>query len=316
MKEDLLSIVVPLFNEEENIPVLYQEIKQVMAESNYAYELILVNDGSTDGSLERMRESALKDSALKVISLSRNFGQTAALVSGIDYASGEIVVLMDGDLQNDPGDIPSLIQKINQGYDVASGWRKKRKDAFWTKVLPSLLANKSISFFSGVHLHDYGCTLKAYRTKILKDIRLYGEMHRFIPIYASWIGAKITEIPVNHRPRTRGKSKYTPGKSLKVILDLVIIKFIGSYRTKPIYVFGGSGIVSMFLSFICVGILIYNKLIHGISMIQSPFLILSALLVMVGVQCILMGILAEMQIRTYFESSRRRIYYIKETINI
>ena len=316
MKDDLISVIIPIFNEESNIDKLYCEVKVVLDSVSENYEIIFINDGSLDKSLEILRGLANTDKSLKIVSLARNFGQTAALVCGINNSFGKIVVLMDGDLQNDPKDIPLLINKIKEGNDVVSGWRKKRKDAFFSRKLPSFFANRFISLLSGVHLRDYGCTLKAYNSDILKDIKLYGEMHRFIPIYASWVGAKICEIPVNHRPRIHGKSKYNIGKAVKVILDLVTIKFLGSYGTRPIYIFGGSGIISIGLSFICVVALIYNKLVLGISMIQSPLLLLSALLVIIGVQSVLMGLLAEMEIRTYFESLDKHIYYIKEKINL
>lgn len=316
-KEELsITVVIPIFNEEGNIVKLYQELKAVFSGLNTDYELIFVNDGSVDGSLEVLKNLASKERLLRIISLSRNFGQTAALACGIDNASGKIIVLMDGDLQNDPKDIPLMIIKIQEGYDLVSGWRKKRRDSFFGRVAPSFFANKLISLLSGVHLHDYGCTLKAYRADVLKDIKLYGEMHRFIPIYAAWIGVKITEVAVNHRLRIYGRSKYNLGRSLKVILDLLTIKFMAHFRTKPIYVFGGSGIISILFSLVCVIMLIYNKLVLGISMIQSPFLILSALLVIIGVQSILMGLLAEMQMRTYFESLGKPTYYVKEKINI
>ena len=318
MQKEMLSIsvIIPVFNEEKNIIPLYQEIKSVLDGEHMDYEIIFIDDGSRDKSLEILLEYARKDKLLKIISFSRNFGQTAALVSGMDNAKGKIIVFMDGDLQNDPKDIPLLVKKIQDGYDVVSGWRKQRKDAFLNRRLPSLFANRLISLLSGVRLHDYGCTLKAYRSSILKGIKLYGEMHRFIPIYTSWVGAKIIEIPVNHRPRIYGKSKYNLLRTLKVTLDLVTIKFLASYETKPIYIFGGSGIISVLLSFVCLTMLIYNKFVHGISMIQSPLLLLSAILVVIGIQVTLMGLLAEMQIRTYFESLNKPIYIIKEKLNL
>ncbi len=311
-----ISIIIPIFNEESNIDELYKEIKQVIEREKLTYEIIFVNDGSLDKSLDMLKHISSNDGSVKVISFSRNFGQTAALVCGIDFAEGEIVLFMDGDLQNDPNDIPKLLLKINEGFDVVSGWRKDRKDAFFNRRLPSILANKLISIIGGVHLNDYGCTLKAYRASVLKDIKLYGEMHRFIPIYASWVGARIAEIPVNHRPRIHGKSKYNIWRTLKVILDLITIKFLASYGSKPIYIFGGIGLISFLLSFMSTAMLIYNKVIKGISMIQSPLLIISAVLLMVGVQFILMGLLAEMQIRTYFESLKKPSYFIKEKINL
>ncbi|MBI4335628.1 MAG: glycosyltransferase family 2 protein [Candidatus Omnitrophica bacterium] len=311
-----VSVIIPIFNEEKNVPQLYRELKSALNGLSTTHEIIMVNDGSADKSREILKDLSERDRTLKVLSLSRNFGQTAALVCGIHYARGEVSIFMDGDLQNDPKDIPLLIKKIEEGYDVVSGWRRHRKDALLTRRLPSLFANKIISLLSGVRLRDYGCTLKAYRTEILKDIRLYGEMHRFIPIYLSWVGAKIAEIPVNHRPRVHGRSKYNMWRSLKVILDLVTIKFLGSYSTRPIYIFGGSGMAAFFLSLISIAMLMYNKFVRGISMIQSPLLLLSALLVIIGFQSILMGLLAEMQVRTYFEASNRPIYYVREKINL
>ncbi|MFH1478539.1 MAG: glycosyltransferase family 2 protein [Candidatus Omnitrophota bacterium] len=316
MNKDLLSIIIPVYNEEKNIPVLYKELKEVLGPLDRDYEVIFVNDGSSDGSLRSLKDIASGDQKIKVLSFSRNFGQTAALVCGINSAKGETVVLMDADLQNDPLDIPKLIDKLNEGYDVVSGWRKDRKDTFLTRILPSVIANRIISCLSGVRLHDYGCTLKAYKKDVLKDMKLYGEMHRFIPIYASWLGAKIIELEVNHRPRKHGKSKYNLYRSLKVVLDLVTVKFIANYRTKPIYIFGGAGVILIGLSFLCVFMLIYNKLANDISMIQSPFLILSSLLVIVGAQSILMGLLAEIETRTYYESLNKPIYTVKEKINI
>ena len=315
-KVTLLSIILPVLNEEKNILEIYRELKEVLDTLEKTYEIIFVDDGSTDRSFEVIKVLAHDDPSVKVIALSKNFGQTAALVSGIDNARGEITILMDADLQNDPRDIPRLLQKIEEGYDVVSGWRKNRKYNLFTRTIPSFFANSLISLLSGVRLHDYGCTLKAYRSKIIKGLKLYGEMHRFIPIYASWVGAKIAEIVVNHRPRGYGKSKYSLWRVPKVLLDLATIKFIAHYRTKPIYIFGGSGIISILLSIICVIILLYNKFVKGISMIQSPLLILSALLIIIGVQSILMGLIAEMQMRTYFESLGKPTYHIREKINI
>ena len=315
-KVTLLSIILPVLNEEKNILEIYRELKEVLDTLEKTYEIIFVDDGSTDRSFEVIKVLAHDDPSVKVIALSKNFGQTAALVSGIDNARGEITILMDADLQNDPRDIPRLLQKIEEGYDVVSGWRKNRKYNLFTRTIPSFFANSLISLLSGVRLHDYGCTLKAYRSKIIKGLKLYGEMHRFIPIYASWVGAKIAEIVVNHRPRGYGKSKYSLWRVPKVLLDLATIKFIAHYRTKPIYIFGGSGIIFILLSIICVIILLYNKFVKGISMIQSPLLILSALLIIIGVQSILMGLIAEMQMRTYFESLGKPTYHIREKINI
>lgn len=311
-----VSVIIPVFNEEKNITPLYQEVKSVLDDLGRNYEIIFVDDGSVDKSPEILNELANRDRSLKVVVLSRNFGQTAALVSGVDCARGEVIIFMDGDLQNDPKDIPLLISKIQEGYDVVSGWRKRRKDFFLTRRLPSLLANKLISFLSKVTLHDYGCTLKAYRSTFLKDIRLYGEMHRFIPIYASWAGARITEVVVSHRQRVHGRTKYNLFRIVKVMLDLTTIKFLETYETKPIYIFGGSGIISVFLSLVCLIMLIYNKFVHGISMIQSPLLLLSAILIVIGIQVTLIGLLAELQIRNYFESLNKSTYIIKNKLNL
>jgi glycosyltransferase involved in cell wall biosynthesis len=261
-----------------------------------------------------LRQISKKDTRVKGLSLSRNFGQTAALSAGIDYSKGEIIIPMDGDLQNDPEDIPLLLKKIEEGYDVVSGWRKDRKDPFFSRRLPSILANKIISFIGGVRLHDSGCTLKAYRRDILKHIRLYGEMHRFIPIYAQWVGARVTEIPVRHLSREFGSSKYGMNRVFKVILDLMVVKFLLSYSQKPIYVFGGVGLLMILGAFVSGLYAIYLKLIKGVSFILTPLPLLCVLLLMLGFLSILMGFLAEILMRTYYESQGKPTYQIKETI--
>ena len=251
--EEMISVIIPVFNEEKNILPLYEKLTAVLKQLQQGYEVIFIDDGSTDNTLNHLRRISKDDPSVKVISFLRNYGQTAALSAGIDFSKGTIIIPMDGDLQNDPEDIPLLLQKIEEGYDVVSGWRKDRRDHFLRRRFPSIIANKIISFLGRVPLHDYGCTLKAYKRGILKNIRLYGEMHRFIPIYAKWVGARVTEIPVHHFPRTSGFSKYGMMRIFKVILDLMVVKFLLSYSQKPIYVFGGMGFFMIFagLSFWC-----------------------------------------------------------------
>jgi glycosyltransferase involved in cell wall biosynthesis len=311
---ETLSILIPVFNEEGNLSMLYEKLASALKKAGKAYEIIFVDDGSSDGSLEVLLDLRERNPNIKIISLSRNFGQTAALSAGIDFSKGDIIIPMDGDLQNDPEDILILLQKIEDGYDVVSGWRKNRKDHFFTRRLPSVIANKIISWVGGVHLHDYGCTLKAYRRDILKNIRLYGEMHRFIPIYAQWIGARVSEIPVRHFPRGSGLSKYGMGRVFKVILDLMVVKFLLSYSQKPIYVFGGMGLLMILGGFLSGGCAIYLKLFREVSFILTPLPLLCVLLLMLGFLSILMGFLAEILTRTYYESQGKPTYQIKETI--
>ena len=312
--EETLSILIPIFNEEESISLLYDRLITALKKAGRPYEVIFIDDGSSDSSLEILLDISKKNPNVKVISFSRNFGQTAALSAGIDFSSGEILIPMDGDLQNDPEDILSLLQKIEEGYDVVSGWRKTRKDPFFTRRFPSMVANKIISSIGGVRLHDYGCMLKAYKRDILKNIRLYGEMHRFIPLYAYWIGARVCEIPVNHFPRRSGSSKYGLSRIFKVVLDLMVVKFLLSYSQKPIYVFGGMGLLMMLGAILSGGFAIYLKIFKGISFILTPLPLLSVLLLMLGFLSILMGFLAEILTRTYYESQRKPTYQIRETI--
>jgi len=312
--KDTLSILIPVFNEEENISLLYDRLITALKKTGRAYEIIFIDDGSSDGSLETLLEISKKDPSVKIVSFSRNFGQTAALSAGIDSSRGDIIVPMDGDLQNDPEDILSLLKKIEEGYDVVSGWRKNRKDSFFTRRVPSMIANKMISVIGGVRLHDYGCTLKAYKRDVLKNIRLYGEMHRFIPIYAQWIGARVSEIPVNHFPRRSGSSKYGMSRVFKVILDLMVVKFLLSYSQKPIYIFGGMGLLMMLGALLSGGWAIYLKLFKKVSFILTPLPLLCVLLLVLGFLSILMGFLAEILTRTYYESQRKPTYQIKETI--
>jgi len=311
---ETLSILIPIYNEEGNLFLLYEKLVAALKKVGRPYEVIFVDDGSSDGSLDILLDLREKNPNVKIISFSRNFGQTAALSAGIDLSKGDIIIPMDGDLQNDPEDILTLLQKIEEGYDVVSGWRKGRKDPFLNRRLPSMIANKLISWIGGVHLHDYGCTLKAYRKDILKNIRLYGEMHRFIPIYAQWIGARVSEIPVRHFPRGSGASNYGMSRVFKVILDLMVVKFLLSYSQKPIYVFGGMGLLMILGGFISGGLAIYLKLFEGVSFILTPLPLLCVLLLVLGFLSILMGFLAEILTRTYYESQGKPTYQIKETI--
>ena len=312
--KEIISVLIPVFNEEENISPLCEKLTSVLNRMGKDYEVIFIDDGSSDETLSLLRPICKKDPRIKFVSFSRNFGQTSALTAGIDLSKGKIIIPMDGDLQNDPEDIPRLLQKIEEGYDVVSGWRKDRKDPFLKRRLPSLIANRIISFMGGVHLHDYGCTLKAYRRDILKNIRLYGEMHRFIPIYAKWVGARVSEVPVNHLPRKFGSSKYGVNRVFKVILDLMVVKFLLSYSQKPIYVFGGMGFLMIFGAILSGGYAIYLKIFRGVSFILTPMPILSVFLVVLGFLSILMGFLAEVLIRTYYESQRKPTYQIKEML--
>lgn len=311
---ETLSILIPLFNEEGNLSLLYEKLVTALKKVERPYEVIFVDDGSSDGTLEILLDLRERNPNVKIISFSRNFGQTAALSAGIDFAKGDILIPMDGDLQNDPEDILPLLQKIEEGYDVVSGWRKDRKDPFLKRRLPSLIANKLISWIGGVHLHDYGCTLKAYRRDILKNIRLYGEMHRFIPIYAQWIEARVSEIPVRHFQRGSGASKYGMSRVFKVILDLMVVKFLLSYSQKPIYVFGGMGLLMILSGFCSGGYAVYLKIFKRVSFILTPLPLLCVLLLMLGFLSILMGFLAEILTRTYYESQGKSTYQIKETI--
>jgi len=309
-----VSVVIPAYDEADNIPVFLNSVFGVLKSTSLRFEVIVVNDGSHDASLAILRDQATTRPELKVIDFRRNFGQTAALMAGIDHAAGEVIVTMDADLQNDPADIPRLLQTISEGYDVASGWRRDRQDDFVRRVV-SRVANRLISWMSGVWLHDTGCTLKAYRRDVVADIRLYGEMHRFIPVYASWMGARVAELPVRHQPRRFGRSKYGLNRILKVLLDLVVVKFLDSYFTKPIYLFGGFGVLSLFLSAAGFLLMVYWKVFKGIAMILTPMPILVAMTFLVGCLSILMGLLAEILVRTYFESQGQTSYKVKELIN-
>jgi glycosyltransferase involved in cell wall biosynthesis len=308
-----LSVVVPLLNEQDNIRPLYDQLKEAL-DRTHNYELIFVDDGSTDDSFRILAELHKADDRVKVIRFRKNFGQTSALSAGFAHSKGAIIVAIDADLQNDPADIPKMVEKLHEGYDVVSGWRKKRHDDAITRLLPSRAANWLISTITGVNLHDFGCTLKAYRREVLAETRLYGEMHRFIPALASWAGASICEMVVNHRPRTAGVAKYGLGRTWKVMLDLITVKFLGSYSTKPIYIFGGLGLASALGSILAGLVVLYQKFFSGLPMNRNPLLTLTAVLIMSTIQFILMGLLAEMMVRTYHESQNRPTYVIREIL--
>jgi glycosyltransferase involved in cell wall biosynthesis len=312
-----LSLVIPIFNEEENLPLLFDAIYNTLNALGQSWEVILVDDGSQDNSLSVLREYAQNDSDhVRVISFRRNFGQTAAIAAGLDYAQGETIILLDADMQNDPADIPMLLAKLDEGYDLVSGWRKSRKDNAITRNFPSMIANWIISHVTGVHLHDYGCTLKAYRRDVLEGFRLYGEMHRFIPVFASSVGAKIAEMPVNHQPRKFGKAKYGLERTTKVILDLFTVKFLISYSSKPIYLFGGAGGFLMVISTLIMIFLFIRRIFFMVGIANSPLLQMSAMFFILGFQSILLGLIAELLVRTYHESQRKPTYTIRSIINV
>ena len=308
-----ISVVVPLLNEQDNIGPLHRQITEALT-GKYQYEIIFIDDGSTDGSLSVLRRLQKEDAGVRIISLRKNFGQTAALSAGFAHSRGEIIVAIDADLQNDPADIPKMIEKLKEGCDVVSGWRKKRHDNAVTRLLPSKVANWLISTITGVKLHDYGCTLKAYRREILDEINLYGEMHRFIPALASWSGAAIAEMVVNHRPRTAGTTKYGLDRTWKVILDLITVKFLLSFSTKPIQLFGGWGLISFILCFLSGIAVILMKIIKKTDMTGNPLLYLTILFFVISAQFILMGLIAELLVRTYHESQNRPTYVIREKL--
>ena len=310
-----ISIIVPLYDEEENIGELFAELEGALKQLGLPAEIILVNDGSRDRTGALLADLAEANSHVKVINFRRNYGQTAALMAGFEFARGNILIPMDGDLQNDPRDIIRLLEKIDEGYDVVSGWRKQRHDRRIVRLLPSRVANKLISVVGGVRLHDYGCTLKAYRKEALEGVKLYGEMHRFIPIYASLEGARVTEIVVNHRPRRHGESKYGLERITKVLLDLLVVKFLSHYANKPIYLFGGFGLTNMLIGFMAGGYAVYLKLFEETSFILTPLPLLTVMAFITGCMSILMGFLAEVAVRTHYESQGKPVYSIKSRIN-
>ncbi len=310
-----LSVIVPFYNEESNISSLIVEITTSMQDIGQPWELICINDGSTDSTLSVLHEEASKNDAMTVIDLRRNYGQTAAMMAGFDAAKGEIIIALDGDGQNDPAEIPKLLEELDKGFDVVSGWRKDRKDKTLSRKIPSRVANAIISRVSGVHLHDYGCSLKAYRRDSLEHVKLYGEMHRFVPIYTKWYGGKISEVPVNHRPRIHGKSKYGLNRIFKVLLDLLILSFMDRYLTKPIYVFGGVGMTLLAGAFGCGLWAVYLKLFNDIPFSATPLPVITGTFLSTGITCLLMGLLAELLIRTYYESQNQDIYKIRSVYN-
>jgi len=312
-----LSLIIPVYNEQDNLPLLFDAIYQSMATVNRPWEMVLIDDGSRDNSLNILQEYAAKDTEhVRVVSFRRNFGQTAAIAAGIDYSKGDTIVLLDADMQNDPADIPMLLKKLDEGYDLVSGWRIDRKDNAVTRNFPSRIANGIISRVTGVYLHDYGCTLKAYRRDVLVGFRLYGEMHRFIPVYASSVGAKITELPVRHHPRKYGKTKYGLERTVKVVLDLFTVKFLVAYSSKPIYLFGGTGMMMMVFSAVILIYLFLRRMLQDITVSTSPLFLTSIMLFILGFQSLLMGLIAELLVRTYHESQRKPTYTVRTKINL
>lgn len=309
-----LSVVIPIYNEEENVNPLYEELKDVLETLEYEHEIIFIDDGSKDTSLALLEKIQQRDNDVVVISFRRNFGQTAAMSAGFDYATGDVIVTMDGDMQNDPHDIPKFLAKMDEGYDLVSGWRFKRQDPFLSRRLPSMIANKIISVVTGVHLHDYGCTLKTFRKEITEGIQLYGEMHRFIPAIASGVGGEIAEVKVNHRPRRFGTSKYGISRTIRVILDLMTVKFLLSYATRPIQVFGLLGILSGGIGFCIALVLTIQRQFFDMPLANRPLLLLAVLLIFMGMQFISMGLLGELQARTYHESQKKPIYVVRKVL--
>lgn len=314
MKDTLqLSVVVPIYNEVENVPLVYNEVVQAL-ESEFSFEILFVNDGSRDGSKKALSDLALRDDRVRVINFRRNFGQTAAMDAGFKAAKGKVIVAMDGDLQNDPRDIPKLVAKINEGFDLVSGWRRDRKDKTVSRKIPSWFANRLIAKLTGVRLHDYGCSLKAYRKNMLKHVDLYGEMHRFIPVLASMVGARIDEVVVNHRPRMHGQTKYGISRTFRVLMDLLTVKFLMRFRTRPIHFIGGPGVLSLLLGLGICGYLTYLKLLHNAQLEGRPLLILGVLLIVVGIQFLTMGLLAELMTRVYYEATGKTVYILDSVI--
>lgn len=309
-----ISVVIPLYNEEESIPQLRQQLTTAMQQCGYSYEVIIVDDGSKDSSFSLLKAWAAQDEHITVVRFRRNFGQTAAFSAGFDHARGEVVITMDADLQNDPNDVPKLMAKIEEGYDVVSGWRKDRQDRYLDRKLPSMIANRFISNVTDVRLHDFGCSLKAYRREVLQHVKLYGELHRFIPALVSQVGGTVTEIAVNHRARQFGHSRYGISRTIRVTLDLITIWFLGAYATRPIHVFGTLGLLSALGGSLIGLFLTYHKLMLGENIGGRPLLLLAVLLVVIGVQLVTMGLLAEMIIRTYHESQNKPIYIVREII--
>jgi len=311
-----LSVVIPLFNEAESIKPLYESLRAALVKLNKTFEIIFINDGSSDASFDVLCRLAEQDSALKVINLRRNFGQTAAMAAGFDYAQGEVIIPMDGDLQNDPADIALLLAKVDEGFDVVSGWRKDRQDKEVLRKLTSRLANWLIGMITGVKLHDSGCSLKAYRAEILKGTRLYGEMHRFIPALANLMGARICEVPVRHHARRYGHSKYGFKRILKVLLDLITVKFLADFSTKPLYMFGGIGSLLFGIAVLAGAETLFEKYAYGVYVHNNPFILIAVFLAILGVNFVVMGLLAELIVRTYHESQGKPIYHVRDLKNL
>lgn len=311
MEKVEISVIVPVYNEEENIMPMYEKVKKVLDGSFKSSEIIFVDDGSSDKTVEKLQEISGKDKCLKVVCLRKNFGQTAAMSAGFDYAEGEVVVTLDGDLQNDPEDIPFLVEKLKEGFDLVCGWRKERRDKALSRKLPSKIANWLISKTTGVKLNDYGCTLKAYTKDIAKNLELYGELHRFIPVLASIYGAKIVEVPVKHHPRIHGKSKYTISRTYRVLMDLLTITFLKFFSTKPLHIFGKYGVASLLIGLVIEIWLLIEKIL-GYPIGGRPLLLLGIVLILAGIQLLSLGVVAEIQVRTYYDGSRRKIYQVRE----
>jgi glycosyltransferase involved in cell wall biosynthesis len=317
-----ISVLIPVYNEEDNIQPLYDELCAVADQHSYDIEFVYVDDGSRDRSWERLCALAEKDPRMRLVRFRRNFGQTAGLAAAIDHATGDVLIPMDADLQNDPADIPLLLARLDEGYDVVSGWRKARQDVFLSRRLPSMIANRLISWWTGVFLHDYGCSLKAYRAEFLREVRLYGEMHRFVPIYARWAGARVTEIPVNHRARQFGVSKYGINRTFKVLLDMLTVKFLGDYSTKPIYLFGGGGAALMSSAVLLAVLMVGLKAWEVWAQVADPYqhkmtlLLLASFLATCGLLMVMMGLLAEIIVRTWHESQNKPIYLVRDRRNI
>lgn len=309
-----LSVVIPLFNEQDSIEPLYRGLKEALEHLGKEYEIIVVDDGSTDGSFDSLKRLHAGDPVLRVVRLRRNFGQSAAFSAGFDHAQGSVIVTIDADLQNDPADIPKLLEKMDQGYDIVSGWRVHRQDTFLSRRLPSTVANWLISRITGIKLHDYGCSLKAYRLEVVRSVQLYGELHRFIPALASWMGVRVAEIPIGHRPRRFGKSKYDLSRTVRVLLDLLTVKFLLSYSTRPMQIFGLLGLISFAVGTAIAAYLSFVRLVFGSPIADRPLLLLAILLIFVGVQLVTMGLLGELTMRIYHEAQGKRTYTVREML--
>lgn len=310
-----LSIVIPIYNERESVDRLYKELDKSLLKLGIDYEVIFIDDGSVDGTYNKLLEIHKKNSSYKIIRFRRNFGQTSAISAGFNYSKGDAIITLDADLQNDPQDIPVMLNKLNEGYDIVSGWRKNRKDKAITRRFPSVIANKIISKLTGVYLHDYGCTLKAYKREVVKNIELYGEMHRYIPAVASWMGVKVAEIPVTHHSRKFGKSKYGISRTIRVILDIITIKFLLSYSQRPIQIFGLVGLFSGTVGSIITAYLIIMRIFFNQGLADRPLFILSIFMIFIGIQLITMGLLAEITMRIYHEAQEKPTYVIKDIIS-